>query len=51
VLVIPEVDRGAWFTIPIARKKIFRGQEQFLDRLHAHLKDQRATVPSGASSG
>jgi predicted NUDIX family NTP pyrophosphohydrolase len=48
---IPEADRGAWFDLPTARKKIFRGQEQFLDRLHAHLKDQRATVPSGASSG
>ncbi len=30
---IPEVDRGAWFTIAQARSKIFRGQEKFLDRL------------------
>ena len=30
---IPEVDRGAWFSIDDARKKIFRGQEKFLDRL------------------
>lgn len=33
VIEIPEVDRGAWFTIPIAHKKIFRGQEIFLTRL------------------
>jgi predicted NUDIX family NTP pyrophosphohydrolase len=30
---IPEADRGAWFDLPAARRKIFRGQEQFLDRL------------------
>jgi predicted NUDIX family NTP pyrophosphohydrolase len=30
---IPEVDRGAWFTIDQARPKIFKGQEKFLDRL------------------
>lgn len=30
---IPEVDRGAWFTIAEARAKIFKGQEKLLDRL------------------
>jgi len=30
---IPEVDRGAWFSIPNARKRIFHGQEKLLDRL------------------
>jgi predicted NUDIX family NTP pyrophosphohydrolase len=30
---IPEADRGAWFTVEEARKKIFRGQELLLDRL------------------
>jgi len=30
---IPEADRGAWFDLATARKKIFRGQESFLDRL------------------
>lgn len=30
---IPEIDRGAWFSIEEARKKIFQGQEKFLDRL------------------
>ncbi len=34
---IPEIDRGAWFSLPGARKKIFRGQEKFLDRLAARL--------------
>ena len=30
---IPEVDRGAWFAIPAARKHILAGQLPFLDRL------------------
>jgi len=30
---IPEVDRGAWFSIDRARPRIFKGQETFLDRL------------------
>ncbi len=30
---IPEVDRGAWFSIDDARRKIFKGQELLLDRL------------------
>jgi len=30
---IPEVDRGAWFSIAQARKKIFKGQEKLLVRL------------------
>lgn len=34
---IPEVDRGAWFTLEAARRKIFRGQEALLDRLAAAL--------------
>jgi predicted NUDIX family NTP pyrophosphohydrolase len=32
-LEIPEVDRGDWFTIDDARRKIFDGQVPFLDRL------------------
>lgn len=32
-LEIPEVDRGAWFSIPEAREKIFEAQVPFLDRL------------------
>jgi predicted NUDIX family NTP pyrophosphohydrolase len=34
---IPEADRGAWFDVATARKKIFKGQDILLDRLEAHL--------------
>lgn len=33
LLSIPEVDRGAWFTIAAARRHIFAGQEPLLDKL------------------
>ena len=36
-LEIPEVDRGAWFTIPEARPKIFEAKIPLLDRLIALL--------------
>lgn len=36
-LEIPEVDRGAWFTLDQARARIFKGQEKFLDRLRQSL--------------
>lgn len=32
-IAIPEADRGAWFSLEDARTRIFRGQEQLLDRL------------------
>jgi predicted NUDIX family NTP pyrophosphohydrolase len=32
-IVAPEVDRGAWFTVPEARQRILIGQQPFLDRL------------------
>jgi len=32
-LEIPEVDRGAWFTIEQARPRMFKGQGELLDRL------------------
>lgn len=35
---IPEADRGAWFSIDEARKKIFRGQDLLLDRLAEALR-------------
>lgn len=34
----PEIDRGAWFDMPAARKKINEAQRAFLDRLEAHLQ-------------
>jgi predicted NUDIX family NTP pyrophosphohydrolase len=36
---IPEADRGAWFSIDTARTKIFRGQDQLLDRLETCLEE------------
>jgi predicted NUDIX family NTP pyrophosphohydrolase len=33
----PEVDRGAWFTIAVAREKILPGQRGFLDQLQEHI--------------
>jgi predicted NUDIX family NTP pyrophosphohydrolase len=33
----PEVDRGAWFSSEVARKKLSRGQVAFIDRLLAAL--------------
>lgn len=33
----PEVDRGGWFTIPEARKKLLKGQVGFLDELQKRL--------------
>ena len=32
----PEIDRAGWFTLDVARKKLVRGQREFLDRL-AHV--------------
>lgn len=31
--MFPEVDKGGWFSINEARKKILRGQEKFIDEL------------------
>ena len=33
MIEIPEVDRGAWFTLPTARTKILKSQSPFLDVL------------------
>jgi predicted NUDIX family NTP pyrophosphohydrolase len=41
---IPEADRGAWFSLEEARKKIFRGQETLLDRLAVALGRSRNTA-------
>lgn len=34
---IPEIDRGEWFDLDTARKKISKGQVEFLDRLITRL--------------
>jgi predicted NUDIX family NTP pyrophosphohydrolase len=36
----PEVDRAAWFSLADARRKILRGQIDFLNRLDRILSDQ-----------
>lgn len=33
----PEVDRGAWFPLPEARRRILKGQTPFLDELEERL--------------
>ena len=37
---IPEVDRGAWYSVEEARVKIFSSQEPFLDRLIEKIASQ-----------
>jgi predicted NUDIX family NTP pyrophosphohydrolase len=37
---IPEIDRAAWFTIPLARERILASQQPFLDRLEMLLKTE-----------
>jgi predicted NUDIX family NTP pyrophosphohydrolase len=37
---IPEVDRGAWFSLDEARERIFAGQEKFLERLPGAAQKQ-----------
>jgi predicted NUDIX family NTP pyrophosphohydrolase len=32
-ILVPEVDRAEWFTLPLAREKILPGQRPLLDRL------------------
>ena len=34
---VPEIDRAAWFTIPLARERILASQQPFLDRLELLL--------------
>jgi predicted NUDIX family NTP pyrophosphohydrolase len=33
----PEIDRGAWFPIPVAEEKILSGQRGFLDQLERQI--------------
>ena len=39
---IPEVDRGAWFSIDEARKRMMPAQTPFLDTLLEHLQQKRS---------
>ncbi|MEW6437593.1 MAG: NUDIX domain-containing protein [Pseudomonadota bacterium] len=40
VQVFPEIDRAAWFALPVARQKILAAQTPFLDRLESLVKDR-----------
>jgi predicted NUDIX family NTP pyrophosphohydrolase len=42
----PEIDRAAWFTIDVARRKLIEAQTPFLDRLASAL-DADGVVESG----
>jgi predicted NUDIX family NTP pyrophosphohydrolase len=35
IIHVPEIDRAAWFALPLAREKILTGQRLLLDRLEA----------------
>ncbi len=37
VAQFPEVDRGGWFPLSVARRKVLAGQAGFLDQLAAHV--------------
>jgi predicted NUDIX family NTP pyrophosphohydrolase len=36
---VPEVDRGDWFTVEVAREKLLGAQCAFLDRLLERLRE------------
>ncbi|HEY8653194.1 MAG TPA: NUDIX domain-containing protein [Dermatophilaceae bacterium] len=38
----PEIDRASWFTAEVARVKLVRGQQQFIDRLLQMFADDPA---------
>jgi len=37
----PEIDRAAWFSLPVARRKILQGQTPLLDELEAFVDRSR----------
>jgi len=47
---VPEIDRGAWFSIPAARDRILSSQSPFLDMFGEMLDDQAISVFSQANS-
>ncbi|MDJ0651344.1 MAG: NUDIX domain-containing protein [Xenococcaceae cyanobacterium MO_188.B19] len=44
ILEYPEVDKGEWFSLDIAQKKIFKGQREFLARLVKRVQFSRNKV-------
>ncbi len=54
IISFPEVDRAAWFAIPLAREKILASQRPFLDRLEelrttASQSNDQPAPPGGPS--
>lgn len=45
----PEIDRAAWFSIDVARRKILKGQEPFLLQLREKLDNPAETREDGGS--
>jgi predicted NUDIX family NTP pyrophosphohydrolase len=43
---VPEVDRGAWFTLPGARPYLLESQHAYLERLEEILKDLTSSRPN-----
>jgi predicted NUDIX family NTP pyrophosphohydrolase len=43
----PEVDRAGWFALPLARRKLLKGQVEFLDRLVGALGERGAALAGG----
>lgn len=41
----PEIDKGGWFSVNVAREKIVKGQKGFLDRLLKRLSGKNQTEP------
>ena len=37
----PEIDRAEWFSLEAARRKILKGQAEFLDRLAGSNRQRR----------
>jgi len=46
---IPEIDRAAWFPLPLAREKILASQRPFLDRLEELRGVRDPSAPFGTS--
>ena len=42
----PEIDRGEWFPLALARDKIVAGQRPFLDRLEAQIAEADPSEPA-----
>ena len=47
---VPEVDRGAWFSVPEACQRILKSQEPFISRLALALEPKATSEMSASSS-